>query len=36
LVPVLALAQWALDHRTNIHSAQQKYDAEHPEKDVAA
>jgi DNA-binding HxlR family transcriptional regulator len=26
LVPVAALAQWALDHRTAIHAAQQKYD----------
>jgi len=28
LVPVAALAQWAVDHRTSIHAAQQKYDAE--------
>jgi DNA-binding HxlR family transcriptional regulator len=28
LVPVHALAQWAVDHRTYIHDAQRKYDAE--------
>ncbi len=28
LVPVHALAQWAVDHRTSIHDAQRKYDAE--------
>jgi len=28
LVPVFALAQWALDHRTSIHDAQRKYDAQ--------
>lgn len=27
LVPVAALAQWAVDHRTAIHAAQQGYDA---------
>jgi DNA-binding HxlR family transcriptional regulator len=27
LVPVHALAQWALDHRVPIHEAQRKYDA---------
>ena len=27
LVPVNALAQWALNHRTGIHTAQQRYDA---------
>jgi DNA-binding HxlR family transcriptional regulator len=26
LVPVAALAQWAVEHRTAIHAAQQKYD----------
>ncbi len=26
LVPVAALAQWAVDHRTCIHGAQQRYD----------
>jgi DNA-binding HxlR family transcriptional regulator len=36
LVPVDALARWAIDHRTMIHAAQQKYDAAHPEKEEAA
>ena len=36
LVPVLALAQWALDNRTSIHGAQQAYDAKHAEKEQAA
>jgi DNA-binding HxlR family transcriptional regulator len=27
LVPVAALARWAVEHRTAIHAAQQKYDA---------
>jgi len=36
LVPVDALAQWAMDHRVMIHEAQQKYDAEHSSKDEAA
>jgi DNA-binding HxlR family transcriptional regulator len=27
LVPVYALAQWAVDHRFSIHAAQQKYDS---------
>ncbi len=36
LVPVDALAQWALDHRTKIHAAQQKYDVEHGDKNAAA
>ena len=26
LVPVFALAQWAVEHRTSIHEAQQRYD----------
>jgi len=26
LVPVMALAQWAVDHRTCIHDAQRKFD----------
>src|SRR5215470_20043998 len=29
LVPVEALSQWALDHRTKIHEAQRKYDDGH-------
>lgn len=36
LVPVDALAQWAIAHRTLIHEAQRKYDAEHTEKEAAA
>jgi len=36
LVPVLALAQWALDNRTQIHAAQQRYEAQHASKDEAA
>jgi len=28
LVPVSALAQWALDNRTGIHAAQQRYDGQ--------
>jgi DNA-binding HxlR family transcriptional regulator len=36
LVPVLALAQWALDNRVGIHTAQQKYDAEQTQKEEAA
>jgi DNA-binding HxlR family transcriptional regulator len=28
LVPVSALAAWAIDHRTNIESAQRKFDAQ--------
>ncbi len=36
LVPVDALARWAIDHRTMIHTAQQKYDAVHPDKVEAA
>src|SRR5258706_16360084 len=35
LVPVDALAQWAIDHRVGIHEAQQKYDAEHREDSAA-
>lgn len=36
LVPVLALAQWAVDNRTMIHAAQQKYDVERSARDEAA
>jgi DNA-binding HxlR family transcriptional regulator len=36
LVPVEALAQWAVDHRVKIHEAQQKYDARHAGTDKAA
>jgi DNA-binding HxlR family transcriptional regulator len=28
LVPVMALAQWAVDHRTCIHDAQRKFDTD--------
>ena len=35
LVPVDALAQWAIDHRVKIHEAQQKYDTEHRNEDAA-
>ncbi|MBI1212252.1 MAG: transcriptional regulator [Alphaproteobacteria bacterium] len=36
LVPVMALAQWALDNRTKIHTAQQKYDARNAGREEAA
>lgn len=36
LVPVMALAQWALDNRTQIHAAQQRYELERASKDEAA
>ena len=36
LVPVHALEQWAIEHRMKIHGAQQKYDAELADKEVAA
>jgi DNA-binding HxlR family transcriptional regulator len=32
LVPVHALAQWALEHRMRIHEAQQRYDFENDDK----
>ena len=35
LVPVDALAQWAIDHRTKIYDAQRKYDANHRETTAA-
>jgi hypothetical protein len=35
LVPVAALARWAVDHRIAIHAAQQKYDAEAGRKNAA-
>jgi DNA-binding HxlR family transcriptional regulator len=34
LVPVFALAQWAVDHRTSIHEAQRRYDAQLARKDA--
>jgi DNA-binding HxlR family transcriptional regulator len=36
LVPVHALAQWALENRTCIHDAQRKYDSEQERKVAAA
>lgn len=30
LVPVAALAQWAVDNRTSIHDAQRRYDGANP------
>lgn len=35
LVPVNALAQWAVEHRMRIHEAQQKYDARSADEDAA-
>lgn len=35
LKPVHALAQWALDNRMRIHSAQQRYDAQSADEDAA-
>jgi DNA-binding HxlR family transcriptional regulator len=36
LVPVNALAQWAIEHRMRIHEAQQLYDAENARAESAA
>jgi len=36
LVPVNALAQWAIEHRMRIHEAQQLYDAENVRGESAA
>jgi len=35
LVPVFALAQWALDNRMSIHAAQQRYDGQTPRESAA-
>jgi DNA-binding HxlR family transcriptional regulator len=35
LVPVHALAQWAVEHRMRIHEAQQRYDVQNADEDAA-
>jgi len=36
LVPVHALQQWAIDHRTSIHDAQRRFDAERNDESKVA